>query len=299
MVPIVTPPILFDKALLRDHARRAARQGPATFLFDRAVDELSERLCAVNRSFRSLLDLGSPGAGAAAALAARYGPDLLVRTASVSEFLAPGPYLSVLADEEQIPFGADRFDLIVSLLALQHANDLPGALAQIRRALKPDGLFLACLVGGESLRELRLALAQAESELYGGASPRVAPFADLRDLGGLLQRAGFALPVTDVDALTVRYDSLFGLLRDLRAMGASSALKERARRPVSRRFWMRAAAIYAERFSDPDGRVRARFDLVWLSGWAPHESQAKPLQPGSARMRLADALGVKETKLGS
>jgi SAM-dependent methyltransferase len=180
---------------------------------------------------------------------------------------------------------------------MQDTNDLPGALAQIRRILKPDGLFLGCLVGGRTLQELRRVLALVEEESFGGASPRVSPFVDLRDLGALLQRVGFALPVTDVEFLTVRYDDLFALLRDLRAMGAANALVERSRRPLSRRFWLRAAERYAELFADADGRVRATFELVWLSGWAPHESQRKPLAPGSARMRLADALGAAESKL--
>jgi SAM-dependent methyltransferase len=181
----------------------------------------------------------------------------------------------------------------VSLLALQGVNDLPGALIQIRRALKPDGLLVAALLGGGSLAELRQAFAQAEGELEGGASPRVAPFADLRDLGGLLQRAGFALPVTDSDLFHVRYASPFGLMRDLRRMGLTNALNDRRKTPLRRATLLRAAEIYAERFADPDGRVRATFEIVWLSGWAPHESQQKPLRPGSAKMRLADALGAK------
>jgi hypothetical protein len=176
-------------------------------------------------------------------------------------------------------------------------NDLPGALVQIRRALRPDGLFMACLVGGQSLNELRAALAAAEEEILEGVSPRVAPFVDLRDLGGLLQRAGFALPVTDVDTVTVRYDHLFALAHDLRSMGATNALALRDKRGLRRTVLLRAAEIYAERFSDADGRVRATFDLVWLSGWAPHESQQKPLKPGSAKMRLADALKTSEQKL--
>ena len=180
--------------------------------------------------------------------------------------------------------------MIVSGLALQWVNDLPGVFAQIRRCLAPDGLFLACLVGGASLAELRGALAQAEDELLGGASPRVSPFVDVRDLGGLLQRAGFALPVTDADAFTLRYDSMFALCDELRAMGAANALTARSRKPLGRQVFFRAAQIYAEKFSDPDGRVRASFEIVWLSGWAPHESQQKPAKPGSATMRLADAL---------
>ena len=161
---------------------------------------------------------------------------------------------------------------------------------QIRRALKPDGLFIACLLGGETLTELRQSFLEAEMEIEGGASPRVAPFADLRDCGALLQRAGFALPVTDVDRVIVRYDNPFGLMRDLRAMGAANPLAERRRTFMKRATLMKAAGIYAERFSDADGRVRATFDLVWISGWSPHESQQKPLKPGSATMSLAEGL---------
>jgi hypothetical protein len=186
----------------------------------------------------------------------------------------------------------------VSLLALHAVNDLPGALVQIRRVLAPDGLFLACLLGGATLTELRQAFTEAEAEVEGGASPRVAPFADLRDLGALLQRAGFALPVTDVDTVVVRYADPLRLLRDLRAMGLSNPLAHRRKTPLRRATLLRAMQIYAKRFADPDGRVRATFELVWLSGWAPHESQQKPLRPGSARVRLADALGTSEVSAG-
>ncbi|MFN3502303.1 MAG: SAM-dependent methyltransferase, partial [Allorhizobium sp.] len=169
-------------------------------------------------------------------------------------------------------------------------NDTPGMLIQMRRALKPDGLLLAAIPGSGTLSELREVLLAAETEIYGGASPRVIPFADIRDIGSLLQRAGFALPVIDEESFTVRYDHIFALMRDLKAMGMANPLLGRSRRPVSRRFFLRAAELYAERFSDPDGRIRATFSIVFVSGWAPHESQQKPLKPGSAKMRLADAL---------
>ena len=198
--------------------------------------------------------------------------------------------LAVVADEEALPFRDASLDLVVSALALQFVNDLPGTLIQIRRALKPDGLFLAAMIGGESLAELRAAFAEAEAEIEGGVSPRVAPFADLRDLGALLQRAGFALPVTDVDRVTVRYASPMALMHDLRRMGAGNALTERRRTPLRRATLRRMLEIYAERFADADGRIRATFEIVWLSGWAPHESQQQPLAPGSAKTRLADAL---------
>ena len=184
----------------------------------------------------------------------------------------------------------NRIDLAVSALALQFVNDLPGVLAQIRRALKPDGLLLAAMIGGDTLTELRQSFAAAEAELEGGVSPRVAPLADLRDVGALLQRAGFALPVTDVDRIVVRYDNAFALMQDLRRMGATNVLVERRRAPTRRATLLRMAQIYGERFADADGRIRATFDVIWLSGWAPHESQQKPLKPGSAKASLAEAV---------
>jgi len=199
-----------------------------------------------------------------------------------------------VVDEEALPFPPESLDLVVSLLSLQFVDDLPGTLIQIRRALRPDGLFLAAVLGGATLNELRDALTAAEIETTGGLSPRVVPFLDVKDLGGLLQRAGFALPVTDTDRLTVRYDSMFDLMADLRAMGATNPLRDRTRKPTSRRLFLRAAEIYAERHADADGRIRATFEIVSASGWAPHESQQKPLKPGSAQMRLADALHARD-----
>jgi SAM-dependent methyltransferase len=209
-----------------------------------------------------------------------------------------GTIADVVVDEEALPFASGSLDLVVSALALQFINDLPGTLVQIRRALRPDGLFMAALIGGDSLAELREAFAQAESEIEGGASPRVAPFADVRELGGLLQRAGFALPVVDSDRLTVRYKTVLDLMRDLRRMGATNVLAERRRTSLKRTTLFRLAEIYAERFADVDGRLRATFEIAWLSGWAPHESQQKPLKPGSASQRLADALGTREISAG-
>jgi SAM-dependent methyltransferase len=289
-------PLVFDRALLRSRMRRALAGGYADFLLARAVEDLEERLAAVLRRFPLALDLGTPASAAAAWLRRSGAVDTIVRMAPAREAAADG--LRIVGDEEMLPFGPERFNLVVSLLALQGVNDLPGSLVQIRRVLKPDGLFLGCLLGGGTLTELRQAFTAAEAETEGGASPRVAPFADLRDLGGLLQRAGFALPVTDVDTVAVRYGDPFGLMRDLRAMGLANAMVDRRRTPLRRKTLFRAAEIYAERFVDPDGRVRATFELVWLSGWAPHESQQKPLRPGSAQTRLADALGTREESLG-
>jgi SAM-dependent methyltransferase len=207
-------------------------------------------------------------------------------------------------DWTSVDFGADEvlradgpFDVAVSLFSLQWVNDLPGALIQIRRLLRPDGLFMAALMGAETLRELRDAFAQAEIQTRGGVSPRVAPFADVRDLGGLLQRAGFALPVADVERLSVRYRDLAGLVRDLRAHGLTNAMSERSRKPLRRDTLAALLAHYAAHHADPDGKLRARFETVYLTGWSPHESQQQPLKPGSAKTRLADALGTGEHRL--
>lgn len=290
-------PTIFDRSLLRQRRRRANALGAETFLLDRVTAELGERLGVVLRRFERVADLGTPTAAVQRMLAAsgRFGA---VVAATLDPAQADGASLRVAADEEALPFADGSLDLVVSALALQFVNDLPGTLIQIRRALQADGLFMAALIGGGSLSELREAFAAAESEVEGGISPRVAPFADVRELGGLLQRAGFALPVVDSDRLTVRYDSAVGLMQDLRRMGATNILRERRRTPLKRSTLARVGAIYAERFADADGRVRATFEIVWLSGWAPHESQQKPLKPGSAARRLADALGVKEIPAG-
>jgi SAM-dependent methyltransferase len=292
----MTAPLVFDRAVLRRRLARARSTGYAGFLLARACEDLEERLGTILRRFPLALDLGTPTPAVAAWLARSSAVDRVVRLAPFLEAEAERPL--VIGDEEALPFAPESFQLVVSLLALHGVNDLPGALVQIRRALTPDGLFLACLFGGSTLAELRQAFAEAEAEIEGGASPRVAPFADLRDLGGLLQRVGFALPVTDVDTVVVRYSEPFGLLRDLRAMGLANPLAHRRKTPLRRATLFRAMAIYAERFADPDGRVRATFELVWLLGWAPHESQQKPLRPGSARARLAEALGTVEMSAG-
>ena len=278
--------VVFDRNLLRARRRRAAALGPATFLINRVAEDFSDRLATVLRHFDLAVDLGTPTDAVRRALAASGKVDRIIGADAV------------VADEELLPFRDGSLDLVVSALALQFVNDLPGTLIQIRRALKPDGLLLAALVGGDTLSELREAFAAAEAEIEGGVSPRVAPFADLRDLGALLQRAGFALPVTDVDRLSVRYASPFALMHDLRRMGATNALVERRRRPLKRATLALMVEIYRDRFADTDGRIRATFEIVWLSGWAPHESQQKPLRPGSAQARLADALGTREIGTG-
>ena len=289
-------PLIFDRSLIRARRRRAAGLGPATFLLDRVASDLAERLSVVLRRFALALDLGTPGAAVDAALRQLGSVERIVTASALPA--AGVPSLLVVADEEALPFRDAAFDLVVSALALQLVNDLPGALVQIRRALKPDGLFLAALAGGETLTELRQSFAAAESDVEGGMSPRVAPFADVRALGALLQRAGFALPVTDSDRVTVRYDTVFALMRDLRRMGMTNVLIDRRRTPLRRATLMRMAEIYAQRFADDDGRIRVTFEIVWLSGWAPHPSQQQPLRPGSAKARLADALGTRELSAG-
>jgi SAM-dependent methyltransferase len=232
------------------------------------------------RQFAHAADVGTPGLALRDALAPRLD--------DISHIDVP------VLESEGLGLSPASLDLVVSALGLQAVNDLPGVMAQIRRALKPDGLLLAALLGGDTLTELRQSFAAAEAEREGGISPRVAPMADLRDIGGLLQRAGFALPVTDVDSVVVRYDSAFALMQDLRRMGATNILLERRRTPSRRATLLRMAEIYSERFADPDGRIRATFEIVWLSGWAPDESQPKPLKPGSAKASLADAVrGMK------
>jgi SAM-dependent methyltransferase len=290
-------PVIFDRGLIRRRRIRAVSLGPATFLLDRVAEDLAERLAAVLRRFNLAVDLGTPGEAVRAALARVSSVGTVLHADAVPD-QAKRPAGFVAADEEALPFRDGTLDLVVSALSLQFVNDLPGVLVQIRRALKPDGLFLAALLGGETLTELRQSFAEAESEVEGGASPRVAPFADLRELGALLQRAGFALPVTDVDRVCVRYDSVFNLMQDLRRMGATNALNARRRTPLKRVTLHRMAEIYAQRFADADGRIRATFEIVWLSGWAPHPDQQQPLKPGTAKTRLADALGTREISTG-
>ena len=267
-------PILFDRALLCARVERARRAGQATFLLDRVREDFEERLQAVTRNFADIADIWTPGE--------------LLRKPVADRFQS---ITRIDPDQsEALPLQPQSLDLAVSALAFQFVNDLPGVLAQIRRALKPDGLLLAATIGGDTLMELRQSFAAAEAECEGGVSPHVAPFADLRDIGGLLQRAGLALPVTDVDRVVVRYDSAFALMADLRGMGATNTLVERRRLPTRRATMLRMAQIYSERFADPDGRLRATFDIIWLSGWAPHDSQPKPLRPGSAKASLEAAV---------
>jgi SAM-dependent methyltransferase len=299
-------PILFDRHLARARLLRAVSLPPSTFLLERVARELAERLAAVLRHFERTVDLGTPTDAVRRQLAHAGNIGTIVAASALAgsfhQQTEGGGFgadvLTLGADEEALPFRDGSLDLVMSALSLQFVGDLPGTLMQIRRALKPDGLLLAALIGGDSLSELRQSFAAAEAEVENGVSPRVIPFVDVRAAGSLLQRAGFALPVTDVDRITVRYESPMALMHDLRAMGATNPMLERTRRPLRRATLRRMMEIYGERFADPDHRIRATFDIIWLSGWAPHVSQQKPLTPGAARTRLADALGVREHSAG-
>jgi SAM-dependent methyltransferase len=296
MAAFETPPHIFDRTLMRTRRTHALGhpQFP-DFLYQAAAAGIADRLDLTLRSFGRAVALGAAAAPLAQVMS-RSGKFGHVVTADRSPRGPAGP-VDVVIDEETLPFAAASLDAVIAGPMLEFANDLPGALAQIARALKPDGLFLAVLFGGETLSELRASWFAAETEVTGGVSPRVAPFADVRELGRLLQRANLALPVADVDRLTVRYPSGLAVMAELKAMGLSNALAARRQSPVTRTLLARAASVYEERFADPDGRVRASFDLVTLTAWAPAETQQKPLKPGSASARLADALGTTEHKL--
>ncbi len=289
------PPKLFDRDVQRQRLLRAA-PGFARHdaLHVRATEDLAERLSLIERRFATAVVLGRCGTDGHAALLATGKIGRLLQVVPSAKFAGSADCL--VADDEALPFAPASVDLFVSMLTLHTGNDLPGALIQMRRALKPDGLMLAALFGGRTLQELRASFATAESELEGGISPRVAPFADVRDLGGLLQRAGFALPVADSDVVTLTYSEPLGLLRDLRGAGCASALTERSRRPLRRATLARMLELYRGAFPAPDGgKIAATFEIVTLTGWAPDSSQQQPLQPGTAKTRLADALGVHET----
>lgn len=284
---------IFDIPLWLARKRRALAHpvSGADFLVKRTAEDLADRLAAVQRKFDKGAALFCQTSAGARVLAESNKVAQVVRVEADTAFLPGEPnQTEVVATPETVPFEPASLDLAVSLLSMQAMNDIPGFIIQVRRALKPDGLFLGAMAGAGTLNELRESLLAAESELYGGISPRVSPFVDVRDAGALLQRAGLALPVADIETVTVRYDNLFALLADLRAMGETSVLSDRSRRPATRRLLARTAEIYAEHFSDPDGRIRASFAIVWLSGWAPDPSQQKPLKPGSAKMSLAKAL---------
>ena len=292
-------PSIFDsQQLLRQRERASGHAAAHDFLLQRVSVDFAGRLDVVRRQFAANLDLGSHHGVIGRMLAGRPGVETVISADTSPGMLAQCRPPRVLVELEALPFHEATFDLVASGLSLQLVNDLPGVLVQIKRCLKPDGLFLGALIGGSTLRELREAFVAAEAEIEGGVSPRVAPFADVRDLGTLLQRAGFALPVVDADIVTVAYQTPLHLMREIRNMGAGNMLVERRRQPLRRATLMRAVEIYTERFARPDGRVTATFEILTMTGWCPHESQQKPLQPGSAQTRLADALGVPELKTG-
>ena len=285
---------VFDRPLVRRHRDRAATTWQeCSFLMEEVGNRLLERLDEINRPFDIRLDLGAHAGHPA--LAARPGLHVSSDLSGAMARLAPG--LQIVADEEWLPFAPASFDLVFSNLSLHWVNDLPGSLVQINQVLKPDGLLLASMFGSDTLFELRTSLMQAEEETMGGISPRISPFTDVRDLGSLLQRAGFALPVTDADTITVNYSSPFKLLADLRGMGETNAVHDRIRRPLMRSTLMRALEIYQTRFGRPDGKVPATFNILYMTGWHPHESQQQPLKPGSAKTSLAAALGSEEIKV--
>jgi SAM-dependent methyltransferase len=294
------PPRLFDRARVTRNRNRAARHlADYNFLVRRAFDDICDRVESVTRDFGRTAILGG-GPGLVDELAAR--PAGAKAGWTVQSDLSPAvaqtlDRAALAMDEEALPFAEASLDLVLAPLGLHWTNDLPGVLVQINRALKPDGFFAGALLGGSTLTELRQCLMAAESELTGGASARVSPYAGTFDMAALMQRAGFAMPVADIDRVTVRYDNIFALMADLRGMGETSALAERPR-PAGRALFLRAAELYAQRFADPDGRIRATFEIVHAAGWAPHPGQPKPKRPGSATHRLADALGVKEQSLG-
>jgi len=293
--------LVFDRRQVRRNRDRAAAGYPAHDFLKREITErVIDRMCDIQRRFPRLLDLGSHSGLLRQGLDPKLGVEWIVSLDPSERFAAlassSGP--AVAAEEELLPFAPASFDAIVSTLSLHWVNDLPGALVQARQCLKPDGLFLGAMLGGETLHELRAVLTEAETEVLGGAGPRVSPFAELQDAAGLMQRAGFALPVVDSDLLTVTYENVFLLMHELRGMGEGNAVAVRRKGMTPRSVFLRAAEIYHERHAGPDGRIPASFQILYLTGWAPHASQQQPLRPGSATHRLADALGAAELPAG-
>ncbi len=292
------PPKVFNRQHVRHLREKSVVNYPKySFLKTRAAEELLERLADTPQSFDLALDLGSHTGTVAETLVTNGKVTKLVSADLSLAMAAACPKPALVASEERLPFADHALDLVTSILSLHAVNDLPGTLVQIRRILKPDGLFVGCLFGAGTLKELRTSLMQAEVEILGGAAQRIAPLPGLQDMAGLLQRAGFALPVADVDRVTVRYDTPFDLIKDIKGMAESAAFAGSARPPLSRRILARMYEIYADQFADDDGRLRASFEIIWLSGWAPAPGQPKPLKPGSAKQSLASAVGSKEISL--
>lgn len=285
------PPLIFDRMLLRQHRLRSLRSGPQ-FLNEIATTELADRIAMINRPFQTMLVHGAASSLLKAKARELRPPAKIIASDSVK-----AAEVDLIFDEEALPFAPGSLEACILVWGLESTNDIPGVLAQIRQALKPDGVFLAAVLGGETLNELRQAWLTAEALVMGGTTPRVAPFIYVREWGALLQRAGFALPVVDTDRRTVRYTDVVGLMHDLRGLGLANALMERSRKPLSRRLLAAVAQAYVDRYATADGRIPATFEIIYLTGWSPHESQQKPLRPGSAAMRLAQVLGAEEKKL--
>jgi len=291
--------VLFDRKLLRHRRARFAHEISAREpVLAHVAREIAERVSLMLRPFPLALDLGAYHGLLGRKVAELPSVGAMIYAESVFDFAALCPRPALVCDEDLLPFKAASLNLIVSGLALHRVNDLPGALIQIRQALAPDGLVMAALLGAGALFELREALIEAEAETEGGASPRVAPFGDVRAYGALLQRAGFALPVADAEKLTLLYPNPREVVREIRALGGGNVLLARSRRPLARDTLSRAEDIYRARYGTPDGQVKATFEIVYISGWGPDQSQQKPLKPGSAARRLADALGTTEQPAG-
>lgn len=292
-------PLLFDRRLLRQRRARFVDEiANREVLIAHVAREIAERVDIMLRPFPRALDLGAYRGLLGRNIAALKSVGEVFYAESVYEYAARCPRPTIVCDEDLLPFANGVFNLVVSGLALHRVNDLPGSLIQIRRALAPDGLFMAAALGSNALSELRECLLEAEEEIERGASPRVSPFGDVRAYGALLQRAGFALPVTDAEDVTVIYPSPRELMREIRALGGGNVLTARSKKPLSRRTLARAEELYRTRYGTPDGKVAATFQFVFMSGWAPDPSQQKPLAPGSARARLADALNTEERSAG-
>jgi len=288
------PSHIFDRRRLRRNRDRAAAHfARHDFLLQEVAGRLHEKYLEINRDFQNIVDLGCHGGELARLLQDKtvIGQDLSRQLLNASSGPNSGP--KVQADEEYLPYLPQSLDLVLSNLSLHWVNDLPGCLAQIMQALKPDGLFLSAVLGGESLTELRHSMMAAEVNIRGGASPRISPFMDARDAGSLLQRAGFALPVVDVDRITVTYENAFKLMADLKGMGESNVLSKRFRGLTSPKVMRETAKIYQEKFTDHRGRITVTFDIIYMMGWSPHKSQQKPLKPGQGKVNLKDMFGEK------
>ncbi len=293
---------VFNRRVVRMHRDRAATQfAEHDFLFREIAERLLERLNDVTRRFPRALDIGGRTGLVSELIGARGDVEYLVccelSERMVQQAVHTNPAAShawAVADEETLPFAAQSFDLVTSNLSLHWVNDLPGALSQIRAALRPDGLLIASMLGGETLRELRSALSEAEIAVEGGLSPRISPFADIRDVGALLQRAGFALPVVDMETITVSYGDPMKLLADLRGMGETNAVIERRLSTMRRETLMRAMQIYQDKYADAEGRMPATFQILYLSGWAPAPGQQQPMKPGTADRSFSEIFGNDE-----